>query len=116
MTKNEFKEYIDNQTFNVYDQEYSEKFINDLPVNFYKIKNKDLSKVPDIYRVLFITDWNWGNYSKMDMLDRNYCNELYLEYNNFCVLKEILKKYDVNTDNMDIHQLKKEYKKYKDVK
>jgi hypothetical protein len=82
MTKNEFKEYIENETFNVYQLDYTEKFINELPVDFHSIKNKDLSKVPEIYRVLFRTDWNWGNHSKMDMNDRMYLNDLWLEYLN----------------------------------
>jgi len=82
MTKNEFKNYIENQTFNVYQLQYTEDFIKKLPVNFYQIKNKDLSEIPEVYRVLFMTDWNWGEYSKMDMNDRMYLNDLWLEYLN----------------------------------
>ena len=82
MTKNEFKNYIDNQTFNVYQLQYTEDFIKKLPVNFYQIKNKDLSEIPEVYRVFFMTDWNWGEYSKMDMNDRMFLNDLWLEYLN----------------------------------
>jgi len=82
MTKNEFKNYIENQTFNVYQLQDTEDFIKKLPVNFYQIKNKDLSEIPEVYRVLFMTDWNWGEYSKMDMNDRMYLNDLWLEYLN----------------------------------
>lgn len=67
--------------FNVYELNYPQEFINKLPINWNYWKNKNLSNVPEIYHVLFITDWNWGEHSKMDTMDRAFCHELYLEYN-----------------------------------
>jgi hypothetical protein len=114
MTKTEFDNYIENETFNVYDLDYPKDFIQSLPIDFYRIKNMDLTNVPKIYHVVFRTDWNWGNHSKMGNKDRVLCNTLFLEYNNFCILTKILKKYNINTNGMDIYKMKSEYKKIKD--
>jgi hypothetical protein len=89
MTKQEFNDYIKNNTFNVYNLEYPQEFINKLPVVFDYWKNKDLSDIPEIYHILFLTDWNWGPYSKMDMEDRSYMNGLFLQYNKWDVKRRI---------------------------
>jgi hypothetical protein len=65
---------------NVYQKNYNKEFIKELPVNFDKIKNMDLSKVEEKYRTLFTTDWNWGNHSSMKIQDRMVLQELWLEY------------------------------------
>jgi len=74
---------------NVYQENYSQQFIDDLPVNFNKIKNMDLDKVPKEYQCLFTTDWNWGNHSKMKMEKRIMYHEIYLEY---CLYQSLIPK------------------------
>jgi hypothetical protein len=65
---------------NVYQQKYSEEFIKELPVDFYKIKNTDLSKIPTDFHPLFTTDWNWGRYSKLEISERQFLQRVWLEY------------------------------------
>jgi hypothetical protein len=65
---------------NVYQEQYQEKFIKELPVDFHKIKNMDLSKIPTEYHNLFTTDWNWGKHSKMPIDRRITLHKLFLEY------------------------------------
>lgn len=65
---------------NVYQETYTEDFINELPVDFHKIKNMDLTTIPYQYRILFTTDWNWGSHSKMPMDQRRIFHEMFLEY------------------------------------
>jgi hypothetical protein len=65
---------------NVYQEFYTEQFIKELPVDFHKIKNMDLTKVPEEYHSLFTTDWNWGKYSKMPITRRMILQQLFLEY------------------------------------
>jgi len=69
------------ETFNVYRLEYTQQFKDNLPVKWDKWANKDLSDIPEIYHILWRTDWNWGPYSNMDMTDRMKLNNLWLEYN-----------------------------------
>lgn len=75
---------------NVYQQTHTEEFIKNLPVDFYKIKNMDLSKIQPVYHDLFTTDWNWGAHSKMKYGLRVVMNDLFKEYNN----QEICEEYD----------------------
>jgi|688.fasta_scaffold866759_2 hypothetical protein len=86
---------MEKQAFNVYQLDYEQEFIDNLPVDFEKIKNMDLNTIPEIYHVLFMTDWNWGNASKMEMDDRMYLNDLYLEYMRNEVRKSIRDKHQV---------------------
>ena len=65
---------------NVYHKNYHPEFIKELPVNFEKFKNTDLSTIPSQYHCLFTTDWNWGRYSTMPMSQRITMHTLYLEY------------------------------------
>jgi hypothetical protein len=65
---------------NVYQQTYTEQFINELPVDFNKIKNMDLNTIPHQYHRLFTTDWNWGKFSKMTMNERRVLHEIFLDY------------------------------------
>jgi hypothetical protein len=53
---------------------------------------KDLKEIPERFHILF-TDisWNKGNDSKLSSLQRTDMNQLYLEYNSWCI-KEALKK------------------------
>jgi hypothetical protein len=74
---------------NVYQLNYTEEFINELPVNFYKIKEMDLTSIPEHFRSLFTTDWNWGRYSKMDIEDRMFFEELFHDYNRWSVQRKI---------------------------
>jgi hypothetical protein len=67
---------------NVYQEEYTEQFIKELPVDFHKIRKMDLSKIDSSLHCLFTTDWNWGKHSKMNFVMRNHMNELWLA-NNF---------------------------------
>ena len=108
------KEFTCPTDFNVYQLDYPKDFIDKLPVDFDKMKNKDLSDVPELYKCLFLTDWNWGAYSKMNYEDRVFCNDLFLEYNNYCVLKSIFKKKNINTEGMDRLELRRLYKEMKD--
>lgn len=77
---------------NVYQQEYEADFIKSLPVNFKKYKNMDLTTIPQKYRVLFTTDWNWGKYSKMPMNERINLHELNKEYHHTDVLSRLFEK------------------------
>ena len=77
---------------NVYQQTYTQQFINDLPVNFNKVKNMDLSTIPTKYHGLFTTDWNWGNHSKMAMDTRIMYHELNQEYHHTDVQSVLLEK------------------------
>ena len=72
---------------NVYQKKYHEEFIKELPVNFEKIKNMNLSEIPEVFHELFTTDWNWGRYSSMKMSERAIMNDLYLEYSRWQRLK-----------------------------
>jgi hypothetical protein len=74
---------------NVYQQTYTQQFIDDLPVNFNKVKNMDLSILPTKYHGLFTTDWNWGKYSKMAMETRIMYHELNNEYHHTDVLSRL---------------------------
>lgn len=65
---------------NVYQKNYHPEFIKELPVDFNKIKNMDLSSVPTGYQGLFTTDWNWGRYSTMPMNQRMIYQSLFLQY------------------------------------
>ena len=74
---------------NVYHKEFNPEFIKDLPVDFEKMKNMDLSKIPLQYHLLFTTDWNWGRYSKMDMDQRMILQEIHLDYLHETIKKSI---------------------------
>lgn len=80
MTDRDFKKYIKEQTFNVYEIEYEKSFIDKLPIKWEIWKNQDLTAIPEIYHVLWKTDWNWGQYSKMDIDDRIVLHDLWLEF------------------------------------
>lgn len=65
---------------NLYQKTYKEEFIKELPVNFYKIKNMDLTSIPEHFRALFTTDWNWGRHSTMKVEDRIFLQEIWNDY------------------------------------
>lgn len=92
MKEKEFKEYLQNQTFNVYKQEYTQQFKDNLPIVWDYWANKDLTDIPEIYHVIFLTDWNWGPYSKMDPVDRSFVNQLFCEYNKWDVQRKITRR------------------------
>lgn len=73
----------------VYQKEYPKEFIDNLPVDFYKIKKTDFTYIPKGYYGLFKTDWNWGKYSKMEISLRMMYQEMYLEYQHTLVLASI---------------------------
>ena len=77
---------------NVYQMNYEKEFIEKLPVNFNKIKNKDLSTIPTKYHGLFTTDWNWGKYSKMAMDTRIMYHELSKQYHHTDVQSKLQSK------------------------
>ena len=74
---------------NVYHKEFNPEFIKDLPVDFEKMKNMDLSKIPSQYHLLFTTDWNWGRYSTMEMSHRMILQEIHLDYLHETIKKSI---------------------------
>jgi len=53
---------------------------------------KNLKNIPERFHILFTdVSWNQGNDSKLSSLQRADMNQLYLEYNSWCI-KEALKK------------------------
>lgn len=74
---------------NLYQKTYKEEFIKELPVNFYKIKNMDLTSIPEHFRALFTTDWNWGRYSTMKVEDRIFLQEIWNDYNRWGIQQMI---------------------------
>jgi len=74
---------------NVYQKTYKEEFIKELPVNFYGIKNMDLTSIPEHFRALFTTDWNWGNHSTMKVEDRMFLQEIWNDYNRWDIQRMI---------------------------
>lgn len=91
---------------NVYEQNYSESFIKELPVDFHKIKNMDLSKIDKGYHCLFTTDWNWGRYSTMDPDLKILIHEIYLDYLHKEVRKVIANKKNDSTETQTVGFLK----------
>jgi hypothetical protein len=65
---------------NIYHKEFHPEFIKELPVDFNKMKNIDLTTIPSEYRLLFTTDWNWGRYSTMPMDQRMILQQMYLDF------------------------------------
>lgn len=74
---------------NLYQKTYKEEFIKELPVNFYKIKNMDLTSIPEHFRALFTTDWNWGRHSTMKVEDRIFLQEIWNDYNRWGIQQMI---------------------------
>jgi hypothetical protein len=50
---------------------------------------KDLEKIPEKFHVLFTSDWNKGNESTMNSVQRGLMSELYLEYNRWSIQQVI---------------------------
>jgi uncharacterized protein YecA (UPF0149 family) len=50
---------------------------------------KDLSTIPEEFHILFTSDWNKGNESKMSSTQRMYMGELYLNYNKWSIQQSI---------------------------
>jgi hypothetical protein len=71
---------------NVYQQTLTEDFKSKLPIKWDYWANKDLSKIPKKFHIVFTTDWNWGLHSTMDKELRTMINDLFLEYNKFEIL------------------------------
>jgi len=52
---------------------------------------RDLTNIPERFHVLFTTDWNKGNESKMNSIQRSDMGNLYLEYNRWEIQQSIRK-------------------------
>jgi hypothetical protein len=65
---------------NIYHKEFHPEFIKELPVDFNKMKNIDLTTIPSEYHLLFTTDWNWGRHSTMPMDQRMILQQMYLDF------------------------------------
>jgi len=50
---------------------------------------KDLTKIPERFHILFTTDWNKGNESEMNSVQRGELSCLYLEYNRWSIQQAI---------------------------
>jgi uncharacterized protein YecA (UPF0149 family) len=50
---------------------------------------KDLTNIPEEFHILFTSDWNKGNESKMSSTQRMYMGELYLNYNKWSIQQSI---------------------------
>jgi hypothetical protein len=50
---------------------------------------KDLTNIPEEFHILFTSDWNKGNESKMSLTERMYMGELYLNYNKWSIQQSI---------------------------
>jgi uncharacterized protein YecA (UPF0149 family) len=50
---------------------------------------KDLTNIPEEFHILFTSDWNKGNESKMSSTQRMYMSELYLNYNKWSIQQSI---------------------------
>ena len=50
---------------------------------------KDLDNIPERFHNLFLTDWNKGIDSKMNIHQRNEMGVLYLEYNKWDIQRMI---------------------------
>jgi hypothetical protein len=50
---------------------------------------KDLTNIPEKFHVLFTSDWNKGNESTMNSVQRGLMSELYLEYNRWSIQQAI---------------------------
>ena len=50
---------------------------------------KDLTNIPEEFHILFTSDWNIGNESKMSSTERMYMGELYLKYNRWSIQQAI---------------------------
>ena len=50
---------------------------------------KDLTNIPERFHNLFLTDWNKGIDSKMNIHQRNEMGVLYLEYNKWDIQRMI---------------------------
>jgi hypothetical protein len=83
---------------NVYQKTYKEEFIKELPVNFYGIKNMDLTSIPKHFRVLFTTDWNWGIHSTMKVEDRMFLQEIWNDYNRWHIQQMIDSKKPIQSE------------------
>jgi hypothetical protein len=53
---------------------------------------RDLTNIPERFHVLFTTDWNKGNESKMNSIQRGQMGDLYLEYNRWEIQQSIRNK------------------------
>jgi hypothetical protein len=50
---------------------------------------RDLTNIPDRFHILFTSDWNKGNESKMSSTMKSEMNNLYLEYNRWNIQQAI---------------------------
>jgi hypothetical protein len=55
----------------------------------------DLTTIPERFHILFSSDWNKGNDSSMNSVQRGLMNELFLEYHHWDVKQQIMKN-DIN--------------------
>ena len=50
---------------------------------------KDLTNIPEEFHILFTSDWNKGNESKMSSTERSELGNLYLKYNKWSIQQSI---------------------------
>lgn len=84
LSDEELKTLSQKKVNNVYDIEY----FSDVPDK----PKLDIDEIPERYRSLFTTDWNWGVNSTMKMSDRLAMNDLYLEYQRWDTARRINRK------------------------
>jgi hypothetical protein len=53
---------------------------------------KDLTNIPEKFHILFNSDWNEGDKSKMTSTNRSDINNLYLEYNKWVIQQTLSSK------------------------
>jgi hypothetical protein len=49
----------------------------------------ELNEIPQRFHILFNSDWNTGNESKMNIYDRMDCEQLFREYNKWKIQEAI---------------------------
>ena len=49
----------------------------------------DLTTIPERFHILFTSDWNKGNDSSMNSVQRGLMNELFLEYHHWDVKQKL---------------------------
>jgi hypothetical protein len=59
----------------------------------------DLTNIPERFHILFSSDWNKGNDSSMNSVQRGLMNELFLEYHHWDVKQKLSSK-EINDDEI----------------
>lgn len=53
---------------------------------------KHLTNIPERFHILFNSDWNKGNESEMNSMNKSDINNLYLEYNRWVIQQALASK------------------------